>query len=149
MATNERFMPVPPEAVWDALADAYGYGYWVVGSSEIRDVDEHWPQPGSRFHHTVGIRPLRVSDHTESLEAERPRVLRMRAKARPLGTAQVTLTMTPQDGGTRVRMKENPDGLTGWLSLNPLVQLLVKGRNAESLMRLEELALRAAGQSPS
>jgi uncharacterized protein YndB with AHSA1/START domain len=149
MATNERFMPVPSEAVWDALADAYGYGYWVVGSSEIRDVDEHWPEVGSRFHHTVGIRPLRVSDHTESLEARRPNLLRMRAKARPVGTAQVTMTMEPLAGGTRVRMAENPDGLSGWLSLNPLVQLLVKGRNAESLMRLEELALRAAGRSAS
>jgi len=149
MATNERFMPVPPEAVWDALVDARGFGYWVAGSSEIRDVDETWPAPGSRFHHTVGIRPLRVSDHTESLEARRPNLLRMRAKARPIGTAKVTLTMTPQDGGTRVRITENPDGLTAWLSLNPLVQLLVKGRNAESLMRLEELALKQAGRSPS
>jgi uncharacterized protein YndB with AHSA1/START domain len=149
MATNERFMSVPPEAVWDALVDAHGYGYWVVGSSEIHDVDETWPAPGSRFHHTVGIRPLRVSDHTESLEARRPRLLRMRAKARPVGTAQVTMTMEPLDGGTRVRMTENPDGLTGWLSLNPLVQLLVKARNAESLMRLEELALLRSGESPS
>jgi len=142
-------MPVPPEAVWDALADARGFGYWVVGSSEIRDVEGAWPQAGARFHHTVGIRPLRVSDHTESLEAERPRLLRMRAKARPLGTAVVTLTMTPQDGGTRVRMSEEPDGVTAWLAFNPLVQLLLKGRNVESLMRLEELALRAAGRSPS
>jgi uncharacterized protein YndB with AHSA1/START domain len=149
MATNERFMPVPPEAVWDALADAGGYGYWVVGSREIRDADEHWPQPGSRFHHTVGVGPLTVRDHTESLEARRPSLLRIRAKARPLGTAKVTLTMTPQDGGTRVRMTENPDGLTSWLTLNPLLQLLTRGRNAESLMRLEELALRQAGKSAS
>jgi uncharacterized protein YndB with AHSA1/START domain len=149
MATNERFMPVPPDAVWDALADAGGYGYWVVGSSDIRDADEHWPEPGSRFHHTVGIRPLRVSDHTESLEAQRPSRLKIRAKARPLGTATVTLTMTPQDGGPRVRITENPDGLTGWLSLNPLTQMLVQGRNAESLMRLEELALRQAERSAS
>jgi uncharacterized protein YndB with AHSA1/START domain len=149
MATNERFMPVPPEAVWDALADARGFGYWVVGSSEIRDADADWPAPGSRFHHTVGAGPLKLNDHTESLEARRPRLLRMRAKARPLGTAQVTLTMTAQHGGTRVRITENPDGLTAWLSLNPLMQLLVKGRNAESLMRLEELALRRAGASAS
>jgi uncharacterized protein YndB with AHSA1/START domain len=149
MASNERFMPVPPEAVWDALADAHGFGYWVVGSSEIRDVDDTWPAPGSRFHHTVGIRPLRVRDHTESLEARRPSLLRLRAKARPLATAQVTLTLTPQDGGTRVRMTESPDGLTSWLTLNPVVQLLTKGRNAESLMRLEELALRRAGTSAS
>jgi uncharacterized protein YndB with AHSA1/START domain len=149
MATNERFMPVPPEAVWDALADAGGYGYWVVGSSEIRDADPNWPQPGSRFHHTVGVGPLKISDHTESLEARRPSLLRIRAKARPLGTAKVTLAMTPQDGGTRVRMTENPDGLTSWLTLNPLLQLLTRGRNAESLMRLEELALRQAGKPAS
>jgi uncharacterized protein YndB with AHSA1/START domain len=149
MATNERFMPVPPEAVWEALADAGGYAYWVVGSSEIRDADEHWPQPGSRFHHTVGAGPLKLDDRTESLEAHPPRMLRLRAKARPLGTAQVKLELTPQDGGTRVRMTENPDGLSAWLSLNPLTQVLVKGRNAESLMRLEELALRRAGRSAS
>jgi uncharacterized protein YndB with AHSA1/START domain len=149
MAANERFMPVPPEAVWDALADPYGYGYWVVGSKEIRDADATWPQPGSRFHHTVGAGPLSVRDHTESLEAHRPALLRLRAKARPLGTAQVTMEMTPQDGGTRVRMTENPDGLTSWLTLNPLLHLLTRGRNAESLMRLEELALLQAGEDAS
>ena len=142
-------MPVPPEAVWDALADAGGYGYWVVGSSEIRDADPNWPQPGSRFHHTVGVGPLKISDHTESLEARRPDLLRLRAKARPLGTAKVTLTMTAQDGGTRVQMTENPDGLTSWLTLNPLLQLLTRSSNAESLMRLEELALRQAGKPAS
>jgi uncharacterized protein YndB with AHSA1/START domain len=144
MATNERFMPVPPEAVWEALADPGGYGYWVVGSKEIRDADPHWPAPGSRFHHTVGVGPLTVRDHTVALEAHRPSFLRLRAKARPLGTARVTLTMTPPDGGTRVRMTENPDGPTSWLAFNPLVQLLTRGRNAESLMRLEELAMRRA-----
>jgi uncharacterized protein YndB with AHSA1/START domain len=142
MATNERFMPVPPEAVWEALADAGGYGYWVVGSKLIRDADAHWPQPGSKFHHTVGFGPFTVSDHTVVVEAERPRRLRIRAKARPFGTASVTMTMTPQETGTLVRMTENPDGLTAILTLNPLVHLLTFGRNAESLMRLEELALR-------
>ena len=41
-------------------------------------------------------------------------------------------------------MTENPDGLSSLLTVNPLVQLLTFGRNAESLMRLEELALRRA-----
>jgi uncharacterized protein YndB with AHSA1/START domain len=144
MATNERFMPVPPEAVWEALADPRGYGYWVVGSKDIRDADPDWPAPGARFHHTVGFGPLTIRDHTVALEARSPTFLRLRAKARPLGTAKVTLTMTPQNGGTRVRMTENPDGATSWLTLNPLLQILTRGRNAESLMRLEELALRRA-----
>jgi len=149
MAANERFMPVPPDAVWEALADAGGYGYWVVGSSEIRDADPTWPASGSRFHHTVGVGPLRIRDHTESVAAERPRLLRLRAKARPLGTARVTLELTPEHGGTRVRMVEDPDGWTSVLIVNPLVHLLTRGRNAESLMRLEELALLKAGEEAS
>jgi len=137
-------MPVPARAVWDALADPGGYGYWVVGSKAIRDADPGWPTVGTRFHHTIGVGPLRVADHTESLQAEPARLLRMRAKGRPLGTAQVTMELTPRDGGTLVRMTENPDGVSGLLALNPLVHLLTKARNAESLMRLEELALRRA-----
>jgi uncharacterized protein YndB with AHSA1/START domain len=137
-------MPVPPEAVWDALADPGGYGYWVVGSKVIRDADPDWPAPGSRFHHTIGVGPLTVSDHTESLEARAPELLRLRAKGRPLGVAQVTMRMTPCGDGTLVRMTENPDGPLGVLSLNPVVHVLTKARNAESLMRLEELALRRA-----
>ena len=144
MATNHRFMPVPPAAVWDALADPGSYAYWVVGSKVVRDADEGWPAPGTRFHHTVGVGPLEVSDYTESLDARPPERLRMRAKARPLGMAQITLEMEPRDGGTLVRMTENADGPTAVLSLNPLVHLFTKARNAESLMRLEELALRRA-----
>ena len=161
MATNHRFMTVAPEAVWAVLADPAGYGYWVVGSKVIRDADDDWPAPGSKFHHTVGVGPLEISDHTESLESPRPAragqvlsdrgplprppvLLRIRAKARPLGTARVTMEMTPRDGGTMVRMTENPDGLSAPLSLNPLVHVVTKLRNAESLMRLEELALRRA-----
>jgi uncharacterized protein YndB with AHSA1/START domain len=140
MATNERYMAVPPEAVWDTLADPRGYGYWVVGSKEIRDADPDWPAPGSKFHHTVGFGPFEVKDHTVALEAERPGLFRLRAKGRPLGTARVTLRMVPHDGGTVVEMTENPDGLSSILAVNPLMQLLTLGRNAESLMRLEELA---------
>jgi uncharacterized protein YndB with AHSA1/START domain len=142
VSTNTRFMLVPPEAVWEALSDAQAYGYWVVGSKVIREADPHWPQPGSKIHHTVGIGPLELSDHTESIEAERPRRLQLRAKGRPLGTARVTLDMVPKAGGTLVRMVENPDGPFRPLALVPPLQIFSKLRNAESLMRLEELALR-------
>ena len=135
-------MPVSPAAVWDALADADGYGDWVVGSKKIRAADVSWPAPGARLHHTIGIGPLTLSDETESLEAEPPRLLRMCAKARPFGAARVTMEMTPEVGGTLVRMTENPAGLMSVLALNPLVQLATKARNAESLARLERLALR-------
>jgi len=137
-------MPVPPEAVWDALADPAGYGYWVPGSKAIREADLHWPAPGSRFHHTIGLGPIKVSDHTVSLAARPPELLRMRAKGRPLGTATITLEMNRRDGGTVVRISERLDGAFVLLNLNPVLHLITKGRNAESLMRLEELALRRA-----
>jgi uncharacterized protein YndB with AHSA1/START domain len=135
-------MPVPPEAVWGALADPAGYAYWVVGSKEVRDADPGFPAPGTKFHHTIGFGPLTLRDHTEVIEAERPRYLRLRAKGRPLGTATVILRMTPLDDGTCVEIVEHPDGPYSILALNPLLQLFTKVRNAESLMRLEELALR-------
>jgi len=137
-------MPVPPEAVWDALADPGGYGYWVPGSKAIREADLHWPAPGSRFHHTIGLGPIKVSDHTVSLAARPPELLRMRAKGRPLGTATITLEMNRRDGGTVVRISERLDGAFVLLNLNPVLHLMTKARNAESLMRLEELALRRA-----
>jgi hypothetical protein len=137
-------MPVPPAAVWDVLADPGGYGYWVPGSKVIRDADPEWPAPGSRFHHTIGLGPIKVSDHTVALESRPPELLRLRAKGRPMGTATITLEMTPRDAGTVVRISETLDGAYVVLNLNPLVHLTTKGRNAESLMRLEELALRRA-----
>jgi uncharacterized protein YndB with AHSA1/START domain len=137
-------MPVAPAAIWDALADPDAYGFWVVGSKLIRDADPDWPAPGAKFHHTVGVGPFTVSDHTTSLDALAPRRLQIRAKGRPLGTARVTLEMTPKDGGTLVRMTETPDGPTALLNVNPVIHVFTKARNAESLMRLEELALRRA-----
>ena len=61
VATNERYMPVPPEAVWDVLADPSSYGYWVVGSKQTRDAEPEWPAPGSKFHHTIGFGPLTLT----------------------------------------------------------------------------------------
>ena len=145
MATNRRYMPVPPDAVWDVLADPAGYEYWVVGSKAIRDAEPGFPAPGTKFHHTIGFGPLTLRDHTEVLEAERPGLLKLRAKGRPLGTATVTMRMTPEDGGTTVEMIEHPDGPFIALNLNPLVHVMTKLRNAESLMRLEDLALRRSG----
>src|SRR3954453_16601341 len=142
VATNERFMAVPPEAVWDVLADPGGYSYWVVGSKLVRAAEPGWPAPGTKFHHTIGVTRLTISAPPEPPEAAPPRRLKLRAKGRPLGTATVTLELEPRGGGTLVRITEHPDGVYSPLALNPVVHLATKYRNAESLMRLEELALR-------
>jgi uncharacterized protein YndB with AHSA1/START domain len=135
-------MPTGVDAVWEALSDPAGYAYWVVGSKTIRDAEPGFPAPGTKFHHTIGFGPFTLNDHTEVLDAAPPTFLQLRAKGRPIGTAKVTMRMIPKDGGTMVEMVERPDGPYVILNVNPALHLLTKIRNAESLMRLEELALR-------
>ena len=65
-------MPASAAAIWAALADPDSYGFWVVGSKLIRDADPTWPAPGTKFHHTIGIGPFTVNDHTCSLQAKAP-----------------------------------------------------------------------------
>jgi uncharacterized protein YndB with AHSA1/START domain len=151
MARTVRRIAATPERIFEVLSDPDSYGYWVVGSKEVRDADADWPTPGSRFHHTVGVGPLEVKDHTSVEEIDRPRRLQLRAKARPLGTARVTLELQPEDGHTRVTMIEDAaDPITAFV-FNPLTHLLVRGRNEKSLERLAELAegrrVSAAGSS--
>ena len=138
MARNQLTFAAPPEAVWRVLSEPRHYGYWVVGSSEIRDADEQWPAPGSVFHHRVGMAPLTISDHTEALEADPPRRLVMRAKARPLGMARVELVIESIPNGSFVTMIEDPE-LPFARFLLP-IQALTRLRNRESLRRLRELA---------
>ena len=140
MARNERTIAAPPEAVFATLIDARGYAYWVIGSMKVREVSSDWPRPGSRFHHTIGIGPLRLNDHTVVEEIEPDRFLQLKAKARPLGNARVKLTLERAPGGTRVTMNEDPaDTLTAFVFM-PLTHLLTRVRNARSLDRLAELA---------
>jgi hypothetical protein len=141
VARTEISTTALPQDVWDVLMDAEAYGYWVVGSSHVRDVDPGWPAPGSRFHHSVGVRPLTLSDHTEVLEIEPPRRLVLKAKARPLGTARVELDIRRAGAGAGITMVEDPgDLLSRPLLGNPVAQRLIALRNRESLRRLRRLA---------
>jgi Polyketide cyclase / dehydrase and lipid transport len=140
MARNEIHVQASQEAVWDVLADARCYGVWVVGSSTIRAADPEWPAVGAAFDHTLGVWPLRLADHTESLVAEAPVELRLRAHARPLPPADVTLRLVPEDDGTRVIMIEDIAPVLLRLALWPTTQPAVWLRNTESLRRLKALA---------
>ena len=67
-------------------------------------------------------------------------MLRLRVQARPLTVAHVTLRLTPHASGTRVVMEEVPADLRSKITMNPLVDPLIRLRNAESLRRLKRLA---------
>ncbi|MDQ3587894.1 MAG: SRPBCC family protein [Actinomycetota bacterium] len=145
MSVSETYIAASPEKVFDVLSDPGSYGDWVVGSKDIRDADPSWPAPGTRFGHSVGFGPFTLADHTECRRSERPNMIELRAKARPLGTSIVRLDLQPEGRGTRVRMREDAgDALTAFV-FNPITHLLVRGRNDESLRRLARLSVRRRG----
>jgi hypothetical protein len=140
-ATVERVVEAPLDAVAAVLADARSYDGVVVGSKRIRWFDARWPEPGTRFHHSVGFGPLHIRDDTTVVQDALPNRLRLLTSMGPLGAAEVDFTLTPTGGGTRVAMREEP--VTGPLKAMwsaPLAAAM-RARNARSLRRLEKLAL--------
>ncbi|MDO9496445.1 MAG: SRPBCC family protein, partial [Nocardioides sp.] len=83
MSTNERVVQATPEQVWEILCDGWLYPLWVVGASRMRDVDDSWPEVGSKLHHSVGAWPALLDDNTEVEECRPLRMLRLRARAWP------------------------------------------------------------------
>ena len=139
MPVNEIQVDTPTQAVWDVLADPPSYEEWVVGNKAILGHDPNWPAPDTEFRHRVGFGPLTVKDKTVSLEAERPHRLGMNVRVWPVGHGIVTFQLEGNGSGTQVRMKEIPAG--GPLKLFwPVLDPLVKLRNAETLRRLKRLA---------
>lgn len=134
------FIGAAPHAVFDVLSAPHTYSDWVVGTREIRRADQHWPEAGSAFDHSVGARPLVINDRTSVTRALAPVMLELRANAGPLGAAKIIFHLQPEGNGTKVTMIEDP--LQRWraIALGPLGHFLVKARNAESLRRLKQLS---------
>jgi uncharacterized protein YndB with AHSA1/START domain len=138
MATNSITIDAPVSQVFAVLADGRSYAEWVVGAKAIRSVDESWPAPGSKFHHTVGFGPFEIKDNSEVLAVNPERRITLRVRARPAGEAHVTLTLQPADGmRTHVEMEEHPVKGVAKVIANPMLDALLKGRNAEALRRLK------------
>jgi uncharacterized protein YndB with AHSA1/START domain len=140
VATNRRQMHASRDQVWQVLSDGNRYAEWVVGTSHIRDTDTGFPATGTRIHYSVGHGPLRHDGHTEVLAVDPGRRLELEAHAWPLGTAQIVLRLTDGDLGALVEIEEHPKrGLASRLH-NPVLDVLIKVRNVETLRRLERAA---------
>ncbi|HEX5017928.1 MAG TPA: SRPBCC family protein, partial [Actinomycetes bacterium] len=93
-----RVVDAPPTSVAEVLSNGWLYATWVVGASRIRGVDLHWPQEGSSIAHSVGLWPALLSDRTFVVAEDLPRRLELRARALPVGQADVVITIDPADG---------------------------------------------------
>lgn len=142
MSKNERTVQATPEEVWAVLSDGWLYPLWVVGASRMRDVDDTWPEVGSRLHHSVGTWPALIDDYTEVLECRPLRMLRLRARAWPTGEAAVVLRLEPIGAETRIVMEENAVSGPASLLPQPLQDPMLGWRNVEALRRLAYLCER-------
>ncbi|MEV6301613.1 SRPBCC family protein [Actinoplanes sp. NPDC051861] len=144
MATVARTVQAPPERVFSVLADGWSYSDWVVGTVHIRDVDPHWPTPGSKLHHKAGPWPLSLHDSSTVLACEPGRRLRLNAGLWPLGAAIVDIRLEPaSENTTRVVIHEDFEaGPLLWIR-NRVNDLILHRRNIETLRRLADIAERA------
>ena len=149
MARTEHVIDAPPDRIFAVLADGWTYAGWVVGTAHIRDVDERWPAPGTAIHHKVGPWPLSIRDRTVSLACTRPEILTLKARLWPLGEARVEFTLTPVGtSATRVVLTEYfTGGPLHWLRTK-VDDLVLHGRNTETLRRLADLATRRGAERP-
>lgn len=137
----QHVCPAPVERVFAVLSEPQRYGFWVVGAHDIEAADPHWPAPGASFRHEQGLPFVNLEDTSTVLACEPPTHLRLEVRVRPLLVAHVDLRLAPQDGGTRVRMEEEPvGGLLAPVLRRRRARALVRARNLESLRRLCRVA---------
>lgn len=154
MARNRMTCKAPCERVFAVLEDPRPYAHFVVGTNTIRRFDPRWPEPGSAFHHSLGVVGLTlIRDRTVSVECDPPRRLALKAGMRPLAVNDTVFVLTPTgDGATVVEIEETPVAGPACLPLvGPVVDRLLGLRNRLLLRRLcavvEARQRRAGGAS--
>jgi hypothetical protein len=139
MAVQRRFS-CSGEQIFAVLRDGWIYPVWVVGASRMRDVDNGWPAPGTKLHHSFGIWPLVIDDTTEVLEIEPDRRLVLEARGWPVGKARVEITVQPDGDDSLVSIAEDVTEGPARLVPEPIRLAGMDVRNRESLRRLAYLA---------
>lgn len=147
MSENTTLIDASTADVWSVLSDGWLYPLWVVGASRMRDVDADWPAAGSRIHHSVGVWPGLVDDHTRVLASDPDRSLTLCARAWPMGEAEVRLTLTPSGEQTEVTIHEDVVSGPGVLVPGLVRQPALMWRNSETLRRLRLLVEGRAGRT--
>lgn len=140
MSTVHRRCNANRQEVWDVLADPWLYASWVVGASRIRETDGAWPAPDAVIHHSVGAWPLLLDDTTSVVGSVPGHELRLRARGRPLGEAEVLLRLEDDGSGCTITMSERAVRGPGSKVPDALMEPVISWRNTEALRRLALIA---------
>jgi hypothetical protein len=132
-------MSASRQRVFAELSDGWSFVGWVVGTAHIRDVDADWPAKGSRIHHQFGAWPMMIADTTVSLACEANERMMLKARGWPAGEATIEIVLEDAgEGSTKVTLREAPTAGPGKALDNPLLRLLIRARNNETLRRLRD-----------
>src|SRR5215218_9294013 len=132
MAEHRR-LTCSPEQVFAVLSDGWTYPLWVVGASRMRDVDDGWPAPGSKLHHSFGVWPALIDDTTEVLEIEPGKRLVLEARGWPIGKARVEIIVEANGDGCLISIAEDATGGPAQLVPEPIRRAGIDFRNRETL----------------
>lgn len=146
MAKNCVRTALKPDDVFDHLLDPWRYPEWLLGASTMRDVDDNWPEIGSRFHHRVGFGPIKVNDRSKIIDIDRPNRLVLHVRATPAVQGIVTFTVEPTAEGSILWLQEEP-AVKGGQILRPLLDPATHVRNKASLKNLADLMHRDEGKA--
>jgi hypothetical protein len=148
MSRNVRVFKCTPDDVFRVLGDGWLYPSWVVGASRMREVDESWPAAGARLHHSVGVWPALIDDSSVVEACDPPRRMVLKARGWPLGEARVTIDVKARGDGSVVRIQEEAVAGPARYVPRPVMDVLLRWRNAETLHRLAYLAEGIATRNP-
>ncbi|MFF3453993.1 SRPBCC family protein [Streptomyces sp. NPDC002730] len=143
MAVRHRLITKPPMAVWGVLEDGSRYADWVVGTSESRPVDDHWPELNSQIEYTVRLGPWTAVGRTIVRRVERPRQLELEVDSGPLGTARIAIEIRPWGADALVILDEHPLRGPGGALHNSLIDALLQVRHRSMLSRLADVVEQA------
>jgi hypothetical protein len=142
VAHTEKVIHAPVEAVFAVLSDARTYQDFVVGSKRVRHFDPRWPEPGTAFHHTVGVGPLMLRDKTEATVCEPPTRLVARPHIRPFVVTETVFALEPRGDGDETLLRVDEYAVDGPLRPvwpGPLDGLMAL-RNRVMVRRIARLA---------
>jgi hypothetical protein len=142
-------MSCSPQDVFDILEDGWSYATWVVGAARIREVEDAWPEPGSKIHHSVGAWPVLLDDTTVVEHVDSPHELALRARAWPTGEAQVVVRCRAEGDRTEVTIDEQVVSGPARVLPTAAQDALLNPRNVEALRRLGYLAESRARARPT
>ena len=148
MARNAVHVDAPVESVFATITDPHTYPEWLAGAKRIRAVDDGWPAVGTKFHHQVGVGPIRINDDTKVLEIDPPNRLVLEVRARPVGRGKTTFVLREDGGGCTLTVEEHPIQTPLRILTNPVLDASIHLRNEGSLKRLKQyVERRSAGTS--